>query len=313
MPKFPEPVPLPNKVYLSRASRKRQILKSASLGISLRAIITLMELAGTFLMHSSTLFTDAIANFADIISTLFLIFCIKLAQRPPDEDHPFGHGRYEPFGGLLLGTMLVVLGAVMFIQHLFGVVQDEFHHDIHSFAWIIPLIAILLLEACYRIMLRTAKKENSPALIADALHYRVDSITSLIALIALSTAAFFPAWGGVIDYVGALTIAVFMMALGTYSFRENFHQLMDKTPDPIFFSKVRQAALRVEGIMGTEKIRIQSYGPDAHVDIDVEVPPEMTVDNAHKISQQVRAEIQQEWPAVRDVTVHIEPYYANDH
>ena len=65
--------------------------------------------------------------------------------------------------------------------------------------------------------------------------------------------------------------------------------------------------------LAPEKIRIQRYGPDAHVDIDIEVKPSLTVDKAHKISQQVRREIQKAWPAVRDVTVHIEPYYANDH
>jgi divalent metal cation (Fe/Co/Zn/Cd) transporter len=89
--------------------------------------------------------------------------------------------------------------------------------------------------------------------------------------------------------------------------------MMDRIPNPRFFEKVKNAARSVDGVEETEKIRIQLYGPDAHVDIDIEVDPHLTVEVAHKISQQVRAEIQKKWTAVRDVTVHVEPYYPNDH
>jgi divalent metal cation (Fe/Co/Zn/Cd) transporter len=76
---------------------------------------------------------------------------------------------------------------------------------------------------------------------------------------------------------------------------------------------VRDAAKSVDGVCDTEKIRIQQHGPNAHVDIDVEVDPHMTVERAHEISQKVRRAIQTAWPQVLDVTVHIEPYYENDH
>ncbi|MCB1136629.1 MAG: cation transporter, partial [Chlamydiia bacterium] len=76
---------------------------------------------------------------------------------------------------------------------------------------------------------------------------------------------------------------------------------------------VRTAALRVPGVRETEKIHLQVYGPDALVGIDIEVDPKMPVDEAHDITQKVRAEIQKDWPAVRDVIVHVEPYYPGDH
>lgn len=313
MSKFPEPVALPADVHIARTQRNKLVIQAAKKGISIRFGIIIFELIGVFFTNSSALFTDALSSFTDVISTAFLIFCMKLAQRPPDQDHPFGHGRYEPMGGLLLGILLAVLGAVMLIQQLFGVAQEDFHGFIHPLAWIFPFIAVVLLEISYRLIMNTAKNEDSPALAADALHYRVDSITSLLAMAALLVASYFPVWSILIDKIGAALIAVVMMALGGYAARKNFHQLMDKIPKDSYFALVKKAASRVNGVQDTEKIRIQSYGPDAHVDIDVEVDPEMSVERAHKISQNVRAEIQKEWPAVRDVTVHIEPYYANDH
>lgn len=313
MAKFPKPVFLPADVYLQRAQRYQQVSQSAKLGIKIRLAIILFELVGVVLIHSSALFLDAVSSLMDVVSTLFLILCIKLAKRPPDEDHPFGHGRYEPLGGLLAGLILIVIGCVMLFQQVVGVFQETPARIMHPLGWIFPVTAMVLLEISYRMIVKTAKKENSPALAADAVHYRIDGLTSLFAAIALIAAAYIPAWSSTIDHGGAILIALFMIGLGLFASRENFHQLVDKVPDQEFFDRVKEASLRVPGVKATEKIRIQLYGPDAHIDIDVEVDPKLSVDVAHKISQQVRASIQKAWPAVRDVTVHIEPFYVGDH
>jgi cation diffusion facilitator family transporter len=308
---FPAPIHLPTKVYTARLQRQKEVVRSAKWGIFLRLIIIAFELTGVIWINSIALLMDALASFVDVFSSFFLIFCMKLAQRPPDDDHPFGHGRYEPLGGFILGVLLIVTGGLMLVQQEF--LHKPSHQTIAPFGWVFPFIAVILLEIIYRFMIYTAKKEHSPALAVDAYHYRIDGITSLLATFALLVAWIWPAWSELADHIGAILIALFMIGLGIYASRANFHQLMDKVPEERFFKKVKEAAERVEGVKGTEKIRIQTYGPDAHVDIDIEVEPQLTVDIAHRISQKVRAEIQQTWPAVQDVTVHIEPFYENDH
>lgn len=313
MSKFPKPIPLPKDVQASRMKRHQQITRAVIWGISFRLFVILFELIGVILINSSALFLDAISSLMDVLSSLFLIFCMKLAQRPPDYDHPFGHGRYEPMGGFLLGILLIVLGSVMFFQQLLGFFNEEVHRHIHPLAWLFPAAAMVVLEIAYRSLIRIGKTYDSPALTADAYHYRIDSLTSLFATIALIIAAIWPEWSLSIDHLGAIAIAIFMIGLGYLASRENFYQLVDKIPEPQIFDLVKQAALKTSGVEAIEKMRIQHYGPDAHINIDIEVKPFLTVDKAHKISQQVRFEIQKAWPAVRDVTVHIEPYYANDH
>lgn len=313
MSKFPKAVKIPREVHASRIKRDQQTVRAIQLGMGFRLFVILFELIGVILIHSSSLFLDAIASITDVASSIFLLICMKLAQRPPDTNHPFGHGRYEPMGGLLIGMLLVVLGGVMFFQQLVSSTYEEGHRHIQSWAWIFPAVAVILLEIAYRFLIRTAKKTHRPALAADAYHYRIDSLTSLLATIALIIAAFSPEWSVFVDRIGALLIALFMCGLGFVAIRDNFHQLMDKIPDSKYFDLVKQAAFKASGVQATEKIRIQHYGPDAHVDIDIEVMPNLTVDKAHKISQIVRLEIQKAWPDVRDVMVHIEPYYPNDH
>lgn len=313
MSKFPKPVALPSYVDDERQKRNQLIVRAAKIGIGMRLLVICIELFGSQMTSSASLFTDAVASLADVISSLFLIVFIQLATRPPDEDHPFGHGRYEPIGGLLLGLLYIAMGGFVLVQQVSGLPSVSNHIPINTYAWAFSLLAMILLEVSYRLIILTAKKQHSPALAADAFHYRIDGLTSLMATIALVAAAYVPSWSGVIDHVGAILIALLMIFLGLYAARENFNQVMDKAPEEGFFVKVREAAKKVGGVRETEKIRIQSYGPDAHVDIDIEVDPQLTVDIAHRITQEVRAEIQKTWPAVRDVTVHVEPYYANDH
>lgn len=313
MTQFPDKLDLPDDVLLRRAQRKNELVLSASWGVYIRIAIIIFELVGVSLFSSWSLLMDALASSIDVISTLLLILFIKLAARPPDTDHPFGHGRYEPLVGLQLGLLLIVIGGGMFIQqclHFFEEAQDKV---IDSYAWVFPVVAVISLEACYRTVMYTAKKQNSPALAADAFHYRIDAITSLFAAIALIAAAFIPERSHLIDHAGAILIAVLMVILGIVAARSNLDQLVDKIPDATCFERVKRAAMLAEGVLGTEKIGIQQFGPDAHVDIDVEVDPFLTVEVAHEISQRVRLEIQKEWPAVRDVIVHVEPYYPNDH
>lgn len=311
--RFPDPVMLPEEVIEARRSRCQAIVKSVKIGTLIRCFIILMELMGVLWYDSATLLLDALATCVDVISSILLIIFIRLAEKPPDDDHPFGHGRYEPLAGLHLGLFLIVIGSTMIFKQSSNLYYEPHQQYLSSYLWLIPAIAVVLLEGAYQYIKRVARKTKSTALLAEAAHFRVDIFTSVIALIALASASLFPSYGDMTDHLGAIIIAILMVALGLCAAKENIQQLMDKKPDDKFFELVRNAALRPDGVKDIEKIKIQLFGPDAHISIDVEVDPALSVYHAHEISQHVRAEVQKDWPAVRDVIVHIEPYFPNDH
>jgi len=310
---YPEPILPPYDFYAARYKRSATLVRIAALGIAVRFAIALFELWGYLFSHSSALLMDALSTIVDVVSSLLLIISIKLAERPPDREHPFGHGRYEPLVGLQLGLFITLGGIVMFVYQFFAFWNLEKTHHLDTRVWLFPFIACLLLESAYFHMKKIAKQENSPALTSEALHFRVDSLNSLVALVALIVGAIIPDWGWVCDRLGAVAISLFMCGIGLFAAKSNLNQLLDRIPHQAYFEKVRRAAKSVEGIKDTEKIRIQLSGPTAHVDIDVEVDPELTVEKAHSLCQKVRWEIQKVWPQVQDVIVHVEPYYENDH
>lgn len=313
MKQFPDPILIPQHVIEVRKERLKQLIHSGLKAIAIRFAIILAEFIGVWIFGSWSLLMDALASALDVLSSVFLIICIRFAARPPDKNHPFGHGRFEPLIGLQMGVFMALVGGAMIIQQAYVFNVSLENKIIDPRAWLIPFFATILLEICYRMVMRTAKQQHSPALASDALHYRIDGLTSLLATIALMIAAYYPKASTSIDHAGAIAIAIVMIGIGIYALRQNLHQILDRTPEDEFFEKVRIAAKRVKGVKGTEKIRIQHYGPDAHVDIDIEVDPGLSVEVAHRISQKVRAEIQNEWPQVQDVTVHIEPFYPGDH
>lgn len=313
MTNFPDPINLPDSVFSARHERNKQLVSSAKSGVYIRLFIITAEIISAFVFSSYAILMDGIASFVDVFFSLSLIYFIKYADRPPDENHPFGHGRLEPLIGMQIGVLIAGIGFFALYEQFSSFAHVEQVSRVSPYAWIVPFCAVALLEICYRVVMSASKKQNSPALAADAFHYRIDAITSALAAVALIFATTYPETGNMIDRFGAIAISFFMIGIGIYAAKNNLYQLIDTTPDKTYFETVKEAALKVDGVFDTEKIRIQLYGPDAHVNIDIEVEPKMNVEDAHEITQRVRAEIQKAWPAVRDVTVHVEPYYPGDH
>ncbi len=313
MGSFPESVTPPPSYQEARLKRRRELGKSICIGLSVRLLIVIVEVVGYLIFRSYSLLFDGLASSIDVAFSLILLLGVKLAGKDPDKNHPFGHGRYEPLFGLLLSLFLVQAGAVLALQQYFTLTSNVMHDHPLTYAWIIPATAVVFLEVSYWVMISYAERHHSAALKADAVHFRIDALNSLLAAIALIFADLFHAYSGLLDHLGAFSIALLMLVMGVITGRENLHQVMDRRPEETYFDKVRRAARRVKGVLEVEKLNIQLFGPDAHVDIDIEVDPSMRVDDAHRITQEVRLEIQKNWPMVRDVIVHVEPYYENDH
>lgn len=310
---FPDPVDVSANGADARAKRTSRLMRVTLVGVVVRLLIVLAELVGFALYGSATLLVDALATFGDIAASLLLVAAIWLAAQPPDDDHPFGHGRYEPLAGLQMGVLLVLLGLYLFGQNVWFASTEETAGEISALVAIIPGGAALLLEVVSRVIRGIGKRYRSSALVAESAHFRIDALTSLVAMVGILVASISPAYGGLVDHLGAICLSLIVIGLGTMTALENLHQLMDRVPEDGSFERVRKAALTVEGVMEVEKIRMQHAGPDAHVDIDIEVDPAIRVDEAHVIAQHVRAAIQADWPSVREVVVHVEPYYEGDH
>ena len=146
MSKFPPSISLPESVRESRLERRLQMMVTARRGIILRSVIIIAELLGFVFLNSSALLLDSLSSLIDIAASLFLIFCIKIADKPPDRNHPFGHGRFEPIAGLQLGLLLTVIGGGMLFQQLTAITAPTDAKVIQPLTWLIPLGAVVAIK-----------------------------------------------------------------------------------------------------------------------------------------------------------------------
>lgn len=269
------------------------------------ALATIKFLAGIF-GNSYALIADGIESVVDVFASILVLVGLRYANRPADENHPYGHGKAEPLITFLVVAFLILSAATIAFQAIQHIKTP--HETPKSFTlWILGAI-IIWKEASYQIVIRRSKKINSASLKAEAWHHRSDAITSIAAFIGISIALFFGNGYEVADDYAAL-VAVFFIVYNCYKiFRPALAEVMDENNHEEMTNKIRNIAIQVKGVKGTEKCFIRKAGMDYHVDLHALVEGDLTVKEGHDISHALKDRLQKEMPEIGHLLIHIEPY-----
>jgi cation diffusion facilitator family transporter len=277
----------------------------AILGMVVSGLLALMKLTLGWRAHSASVVADGFESAADVFASGLVLAGLILADRPADENHPYGHGRVETLTGLLLGFFLFCAG-VLIAWHALAGGRD----DITPARWaVIPLIvSILAKSGLVVVKYRHGRSIGSSSLLADAANDGIDMLSGAVALIALSITLWRPVEFARADHYGAFAVGLIVMITAVRVMHEASLHLMDTMPDDEAMAKIRDAALRVKDVDGVEKCFARKTGLKYHVDLHLEVDPDITVRASHEIAQRVREKIREELPWVADVLVHVEPW-----
>ncbi|HWF48971.1 MAG TPA: cation diffusion facilitator family transporter [Bryobacteraceae bacterium] len=282
-----------------RAGRNIALI-SALAGIILSATKIWVGLAA----GSTAVTSDGVEALADVISSAVVYAGLWLASKPPDAEHPYGHGRYETLAGLAVGGLLFLTAAGIFTSSFSGL---DHGGPVRAFAIYPPIGAVLVKIALATVKFRRGRRMASVALRADAWHDVTDLVSTTVAFIAVLFTLINPARFAAADKVGGLVIGVIVFLLAFRLVRYTVKQLVDTMPDASRMAEIRSVAMSVPGAMGIEKCFARRTGLKYHVDLHLEVDPEMTVRESHYIATQVRIRIKETLGWVADVLVHVEP------
>jgi cation diffusion facilitator family transporter len=286
-------------------TRLRRSLRATFLGMAVNAVLTTAKFIAGVLGHSHALIADAVESLADIISSMIVWRGLVVAAEPADEDHPYGHGKAEPIAAAVVSTMLLLAAAWIMVT-AFGEVRSP-HLAPAPFTLVVLVVVILVKEGLFRFVLAEAVSVDSSAVKTDAWHHRSDAITSAAAGIGIGVALIGgPGYESADDYA-AMIAAVVIAFNGWRMLRPALNELMDRTPTGDVVDRIPRLARSIPGVDNVEKCFMRKMGHRYFVDMHVEVDPEMTVLNSHRIAHEVKDKIRQEIPAVYDVLVHIEP------
>jgi cation diffusion facilitator family transporter len=268
---------------------------------TLAAIKLYAGLAG----HSTAVVADGLESAADVFASGLVFFGLTLAAKPADAEHPYGHGRIEILSGLLIGLVLTAGGALICYGSL-----DRLGRQGPPVAQFVvgPLILSFLAKATLSaIKFRYGRKLQSSSLTADAWNDAMDTLSATTALIAVGLALWNAERFRDADAYGGFLVGLIVIAAGVRVAYETTLHLMDTMPEERLMNQIRAAAATVPGATGVEKCYARKTGLRYHVDLHLEVDPNMTVRQSHEIAHNVRQTILDSLDWVADVLVHVEP------
>jgi cation diffusion facilitator family transporter len=278
--------------------------------IAILSVLASAVLAGAnvgvgFVTGSTSVVAAGLEFAGDVMTSLIVFFGMMIASRPPDENHPYGHGRFEILAGLLVGLFVILAGFGIAFRSLEKV--GEVHSAPGSAAFYPLIAAIGTKTVLATIKFRTGRRISSAALMADAWNDAVDILSAMVALVAVALTIYNPAQFLVADHYGGFAVGVIVVLTGVRVVRDTSMELTDTMPSAAMLEKIRRFALEVPGVEGIEKCFARKTGLQYHVDIHIEVDPALTVATSHDIATAVKHHLRRQVPTVADVLVHVEP------
>jgi cation diffusion facilitator family transporter len=287
------------------ADRARKGTQLIARGMALNALLAVIKIAGGVAGRAYALIADGIESLTDIAISILIWAGVRWAAQPPDEDHPYGHGKAEAVSGLF--TAVVILAASAGIGwHAIVEIRDP--QQVPQWWTLLILAAVVAVKVVFsRRLDEVGRDTDSTALGAEAWHHLADALTSAAAFIGISIAVLGgPAYAAA-DGWAALVASVVIAYSGFHIFRKSLNEVMDIAVPAAMENDVRAIALGVPGVAELDKCRIRKSGLSYLVDIQIRVRGDMSVRAGHGIAHAVKDALLASSLRVSDVTVHVEP------
>lgn len=261
-------------------------------------------IAGT-LGNSYALVADAIESTTDIFSSFLVLFGIKYSNRPADKNHPYGHGRAEPLITFLVVGFLITSATIIAYE---SIINIRTPHQLPK-AWTLIVLGAIIIwkEISYRLVVKKSIDTNSSSLRADAWHHRSDALTSIAAFIGITVALIMGPGYETADDWAALFASGFILYNSYLIFRPALGEIMDEHFHDDLVAQIRTEAMKVEGIIDTEKCFVRKAGMKFHIDLHATVDANITVKEGHEIAHKLKDTLRQQIPVLGHVLIHVEP------
>jgi cation diffusion facilitator family transporter len=280
-------------------------MRSTLLGILVNLGLSVTKISAGVVGHSFALVADGLESGADVLSGLAVFFGLKLAVKPPDADHPYGHGKAEPLAALCVGLTLVAAAITIMVESIHEILTP---HRVPAPYTLVVLAGVLIVKALLSRHVGTVGDSiGSLAVKGDAWHHRSDAITSAFAFLGISIALLGgPRWARA-DAWAALCAGVVVLYNAWHQMRPAILELGDIAPDPDITARVREIAGRMPGVLGLDKCFVRKMGFSFYVDLHIIVNGELSVREGHRIAHLVEDSVLEELPQISEVLVHVEP------
>lgn len=292
------------EVKIKRLEEKKTV---ALISVAAAIFLTGFKLIVGLLTGSLGIISEALHSGLDLVAAAITYISVRVSDKPPDFDHNFGHGKIENLSAFIQTILLFITCAWIVYEAVSRLSTGKFEIEVNLWSYVVVVSSIIIDFHRSRALSRAAKKHNSQALEADALHFSTDIWSSSVVLLGLILAQFD---FHIADPIAALGVAVIVLVISFRLGKRSIDILMDKSPKETQ-EKVNSILRSVEGILRFHDVKVRTAGPYTFIELNIHVEPLLTIDEAHELSHKVEAEIKNIIGNC-EVHIHAEPEKEND-
>ncbi|MDE6298534.1 MAG: cation diffusion facilitator family transporter [Muribaculaceae bacterium] len=290
--------------------REKGIFKVTIVGTIVNAVLVVIKFLAGWLGRSSALVADAVHSLTDFVTDIIVLVFVKISGKPRDDDHRYGHGKYETFATMIIGLFLGFAGIGLFansVKLIFESIGGKVLPEPSWIALIVALISILSKEILFRYTVKEGKRLNSDAVVANAWHHRSDAISSIGTAVGITGAMFFGVRWRILDPIAAMVVSVLIVKSGYDIVKPAIFELLDGSLPEDQNDEIGKIIESVEGVKGYHNLRTRKIGNSIAVDVHVKMDGNMPLFEAHEIASRIENEIRTKYGKDCSIYIHMEP------
>ncbi len=285
---------------------EKTAVKVSTVSIVGNFLLSLFKLLAGIFAKSGAMVSDAVHSASDVISSVIVIIGVKLSARDSDDDHPYGHERLECVAAIVLAVILLITGLFIGSAAIENIASGNYEELAIPgvLALAAAIISIVVKEAMFHYTKYYAVKLDSGAVMADAWHHRSDALSSIGALIGIAGSRMgLP----VLDSVASLVICLFIVKAAYDIFKDAIDKMVDHACDKETEQALRECVLAQEGVLGIDMLTTRVFGNKIYADIEISADGSRTLRESHIVAEKVHNTIEQDFPKVKHIMVHVNP------
>ncbi|MCH5148504.1 MAG: cation transporter [Clostridiales bacterium] len=282
-------------------------VKTAIVTIIINTLLSVFKLLAGIFGASYALISDAVHSASDVFSTIIVIIGVKISSKKADKNHPFGHERFECVAAILLSVVLFATGAMIGYSGIENIATGAY--KAFAVPGIIAIVAaavsIVTKEGMFWYTMSAAKKTNSPSLKADAWHHRSDALSSIGSLIGVIGAI---CGVKILDSIACILICLLILKAAIDIFIDAVKKMTDEACDEKTEKEIREFIMSCDGVLKVDSLMTRMFGNRIYVIAEIACKYDAPLYQAHSVAEAVHHGIEQKFPLVKHVTVHVNPY-----
>lgn len=291
--------------------REKEIYRTTIVGTAVNALLIALKFMAGIAGRSSAMLADAVHSLSDFITDIIVLVFVKIAGKPGDKGHAYGHGKFETLATLIIGLILGIAGIMLMVSGIEKVSDSIAGLDLPKpgmVALAIAAVSIVAKEWLYRYTVAKGRKLNSPAVMANAWHHRSDAISSAGTLAGIGGAIFLGERWRILDPLAAIAVSFFIIKSGYDIMKPCVSELLEASLPEEDEARIMRTVMAVDGIKGVHRLRTRRIGNGIAIDLHAKMDGALSLERAHAIATAAEKALRHQWGANAIVNIHMEPY-----